>query len=190
VEAMNRRCSGLVVIIFLGLQVAPSGVASAQANDSDSPSAMVNPADVETLDGIMTALYASISGPIGQERDFARFKSLFAPDGRLQPTSARAPKGYASWTPEDYWGRNATRLAEIGFTEAEIGRQTQTFGNITHVFSSYESYRLDQGEPEGPFARGINSIQIIRHQDRFWILSLAWDSERPDNQIPAKYMGG
>ena len=60
--------------------------------------------------------------------------------------AAQAPNGYVSWTPEDYWERNSEFLANIGFTEAEVGRTTETFGNVTHVFSTYESYRLDQGD--------------------------------------------
>lgn len=149
-----------------------------------------DPADVETVDGIITALYASISGPAGEVRDQARFSSLFAPDGKLIPSSANAPGGYLYWTPEEYWERSADRLAEIGFTEAEIARVTESFGNITHVFSTYASYRQDQGDPETPFARGINSIQLLHAGGRYWILTVFWDSERPDNPIPARYLGG
>ncbi len=77
-----------------------------------------NPTDVETVDGIIAALYGSISGPVGQERDWNRFRSLFTPDGRLNPASAQAPDGYLNWTPEVYWERNAATLQQIGFTEA------------------------------------------------------------------------
>lgn len=149
-----------------------------------------DPADVESVDGIITALYASISGPRGAARDHARFASLFAPDGKLIPTSPNAPGGYLYWTPDEYWGRSAERLADMGFTEAEIARVTESFGNITHVFSTYESYRQDQGDPDTPFARGINSIQIVHANGRYWILSVFWDSEGPDNPIPARYLGG
>lgn len=150
------------------------------------------PADVETVDAIITALYDVISGPIGEERDFDRFSSLFAPDGRLIPTVGNnpdAPNGYLYWTPAEYWSRNGQALADIGFTESEIGRVTESFGNVTHVFSAYESYRLDQGEPDGPFARGINSIQLVHANGRYWILTVTWDSERPDNPIPDRYIG-
>jgi hypothetical protein len=147
------------------------------------------PADVETVDGIIAALYDVISGPMGEERDFDRFKSLFAPDGRLIPTAPNVQNGYLYWTPDEYWSRNAQALSDIGFTEAEIGRVTESFGNVTHVFSTYESYRLDQGEPDGPFARGINSIQLVRANGRYWILTVTWDSEREGNPIPERYIG-
>lgn len=43
--------------------------------------------DVKSLDGIIRALYASISGEKGVPRDWDRFRVLFAPDARLIPTS-------------------------------------------------------------------------------------------------------
>lgn len=178
---MSRRSGLPAILLTLALPILLPFGSSAQEAD---------PADVETVDGIIAALYGSISGPIGQERDFGRFRSLFAPDGRLIPTTPNAPDGYLHMTPEEYWSRSSQALSEIGFTEAEIGRVTEAFGNVTHVFSTYESYRLDQGEPDGPFARGINSIQLVHAKGRFWILSVMWDSERPDNPIPARYIGG
>lgn len=180
---MDHVRSTVTVFVFLGLLVGPAGEVAAQSAEAD-------PADVETIDGIIAALYAAISGPVGQERNHDQFMSLWAPDAKLQPTSSQAPNGYLSWSPDDYWDRNSEALVEIGFTEAEIGRTTEIFGNVTHVFSAYESYRYDQGEPDGPFSRGINSIQLVRFQERYWILSITWDSERADNQIPAKYIGG
>jgi len=151
---------------------------------------VADPADVATVDGIIAALYGSISGPAGAPRAGDRFRSLFAPDGKLVPSSAAAPGGYLYWTPDEYWSRSADRLAEIGFTEREVSRITESFGSITHVFSTYASYRGDREDPDTPFARGINSIQLLRADGRYWIMTVFWDSERPDNPIPARYLGG
>jgi hypothetical protein len=145
---------------------------------------------VGSVDGIVEALYASISGPRGQPRDRGRFESLFAPDARLIPTSADAPGGYTAMTPAEYWEQAEGPLMSMGFTEAEIGRTTETFGRVTHAFSAYESYREDQGDPDTPFARGINSIQILEAGGRYWIMTVMWDSERPGNPIPDRYIGG
>lgn len=146
--------------------------------------------DLTTVQGVTTALYASISGGVGEERSRERFMGLFAPDARLMPTNSQAPAGYMALTPEAYWERSMDMLTEMGFTEAEIARTTESFGNVTHVFSTYESYREDQGPPDGPFARGINSIQLVWHQGRYWVLSIFWDSERPGNPIPDRYLPG
>ena len=70
--------------------------------------------------------------------------------------------------------------------KVEIGRTVEEFGNIVHAFSAYESKNTPQ-DPQ-PFARGINSIQLLRGPDRWYVLSIFWDSERADNPIPAKYL--
>ena len=163
-----------------------------QAQQPDDPTPLANPADVGSIDAIMTALYDVISGPIGQDRDRPRFLSLFAEGARLIPTGRNQETGKVGlrmMSPEEYWANSSDLLKRIGFTEDEIGRTTETFGNITHTFSSYASYREDQGDPDTAFSRGINSVQLLNDDERWWIVSVFWDSERPDNPIPSRYIG-
>ena len=35
-----------------------------------------------------------------------------------------------------------------------------------------------------PFGRGINSIQLFHDGDRWWVVSVLWDNERPGNPLP------
>jgi hypothetical protein len=77
-------------------------------------------------------------------------------------------------------------LEERGFFEREIGRTTEQFGSITHVFSAYDS--RNRAEDPAPFARGINSIQLLNDGTRWWVVSIFWDSERPGQAIPPKYL--
>jgi len=144
-------------------------------------------ADVGSLDGIIAALYDVISGPAGEARDWDRFRGLFIEGARLIPTG-RGPNGvgFRVWSPDEYIEGAGSSLEDGGFFEREIGRTTESFGNITHVFSTYDSKRT-LADPE-PFARGINSIQVLDDGERFWIVSVFWDSERPDNGIPARYL--
>lgn len=145
-----------------------------------------NPFDVETVDGIIQALYASISGPAGP-RDWHRFHSLFMPGAilmnaaprpdTLPPPRALSPEGYREWA-APYFVANA-------FYEVEVARRMERFGTIAQVWSTYVSRRAPG---EQPFARGINSIQLVWHQGRWWVASIVWDSERPENPIPATYL--
>jgi hypothetical protein len=89
-------------------------------------------------------------------------------------------------TPQEYRESSGAMLEERGFYEVEIGRTVEEFGNITHAFSAYSS-RWTPEDPE-PFARGINSIQLLEGTDRWYVLSIFWDSETPQNPIPAKYI--
>ena len=145
--------------------------------------------DVATIDAIVTALYASISGPAGQARDWDRFRSLFAPGARLIPLArpANAPPVPRVLTPDDYVTRSGEFLTRYGFTEHEIARRTDSFGGIAHVFSTYEGKFQAPDAPSTP-PRGINSIQLAYDGTRWWVVTVFWDSERADNPIPEKYL--
>jgi hypothetical protein len=74
---------------------------------------------------------------------------------------------------------------KAGFYEQEIHRATERFGNIAHVWSTYES----RNQADGPvIARGINSLELFWDGTRWWIASAIWDDERPDNLIPDEYL--
>jgi hypothetical protein len=146
------------------------------------------PADVSSVDAIIAALYDVISGPAGQKRDWDRFRSLFYPGARLIP-SVHPPSGKTAalvLSPEDYIARSGPVLEQRGFFEREIGRTIEQFGAITHVFSSYDS--RNKAEDPDPFARGINSIQLLNDGRRWWVVTIFWDAERPGTTIPPKYL--
>jgi hypothetical protein len=147
-----------------------------------------NPADVESIDAILRALYDVISGPAGQHRNWDRMRSLFVPGARLIPTGRR-PDGTRSnqvWSVDQYISTVGPRLEEGGFFEREIARRAERYGNIVHAFSTYESRRV-ASDPQ-PFARGINSIQLWNDGKRWYVVTIFWEGERPDNPIPARYM--
>ena len=75
-----------------------------------------------------------------------------------------------------------------GFFEKEISREVETFGNVTHVFSTYETFRT--AEDSTPFMRGINSIQLLNDGERWWIVNIYWTGETDKNKIPKKYLKG
>lgn len=144
--------------------------------------------DVGSVDAIVAATYDVISGQKGKERDWNRFRSLFVPDGRLLPTVA-LPDGHAdvrALTVDQYVERVSSAFQANGFFERGIAQRVESFGNVVHVFTTYESRHSP--EDAKPFARGINSFQLLKDADRYWIVNICWDSERPDNPIPAKYL--
>jgi len=169
--------------LLLALLVVP-----AAAQEAPAAPAPARPADVASIDAIIAALYDVISGPAGQKRDWDRFNSLFVPGARLIPTGVASDGAvrHRVMTPADYAATSGPVLEERGFFEREIGRTTERYGNIAHVFSAYDS-KNTAADPE-PFASGINSIQLLFDGERWWVVSVFWDSERPGNGIPAKYL--
>jgi hypothetical protein len=147
-----------------------------------------NPADVASLDAIMAAVYDVISGPAGKRRDWDRFRSLFIPGARLIPTG-KSKQGIAVarvLTVEDYVERGREYLEKNGFFEREIARKVEQYGNIAHVFSTYESRH--NADDKQPFARGINSFQLLNDGKRWWVVTIYWEAETPDNPLPAQYL--
>lgn len=148
-----------------------------------------NPADVATLDAIMKAVYDVISGDAGEKRDWDRFRTLFHKDARMIP-SGKNPQtgviGARALSPEDYIKRTEPVFAKDGFHEREVARTTEIYGNIAHVFSTYEAFR--NLSDKKPFMRGINSFQLLNDGKRWWVMTIFWQAETPDNQIPKKYL--
>lgn len=144
------------------------------------------PEDVSTLDGIIKAFYETISGPQGQPRQWARDRTLYIPDMRFVSMRLRDGKPYAEiMDHQTFVERSNDFLVREGFYETEIHRVTKAFGNVTHVFSTYEMRQTPGGPVTG---RGVNSIQLYYDGKRWWIISAAWDDERPDNPIPPEFL--
>jgi len=151
------------------------------------PMIAARPEDVSTLDGIMKAFYDVISGPPGQPRQWSRDRTLYMPEIRFVAMSVNQkgrPEARIASHQQFVDVANAV-LVKDGFYEQEIHRATQRFGNIAHIWSTYES----RNTADGPIiARGINSIELFWDGTRWWIASNIWDDERPDNSIPTEYL--
>ena len=143
---------------------------------------------VQSLDTTLSTLYDVISGEKGQERDWELFKYLFHPEAKLIPTGKNKEGLHTSryMTPDDYIASSGKWLVENGFFEKEIHRSVNTFGNITQVFSTYESFKSESDA--APFMRGINSIQLLNDGKRWWVINIYWMQESENNPIPVAYL--
>ncbi|MBX2871727.1 MAG: DUF2911 domain-containing protein [Saprospiraceae bacterium] len=162
------------------------GGAVASAGNTGQSSKYVK--DVASLDNILEALYASISGEKGVLRDWDRFRNLFIKEARLMP-SGKNQEGkvtYQIMTPDEYVSRSGKWLEENGFHEVEISREVVEYGSLVHVFSTYESYRSKADDK--PFARGINSIQLMNDGDRWWVVQIYWLGETEKMPLPTEYL--
>ncbi len=55
----------------------------ARAQETGLAAGPANPADLASVDAIITAVYEAISDAAGEERNWDRFRSLFIPEARL-----------------------------------------------------------------------------------------------------------
>ena len=189
---MNFRLFVLIAIagtVMTTRGQTPSPTPATQPAPAQTPAAPppANPADVATIDSTIAALYDVISGPAGK-RNWDRFRSLFLPGARLIPTGPRqtGEVGARVLTVEDYVQRAGGRFEKEAFFEREVARRTETFGNIAHLFSTYESRHAK--DDAKPFQRGINSIQLMNDRKRWWVVTIFWQGEDEKNPLPEEYL--
>lgn len=181
-----------VLFMLAALSLSPLASAAAQHRTAQlaaaAPAPAADPGDVVSVDAIVRALYSVISGPMGKPRDWNRFRSLFLRGAKLIATAPRpdGTSGLRVFDVEGYVQSVDPYFVKNGFFEREVARRMDRFGNVAHLFSTYESRHAP--EDRQPFTRGINSIQLIRDEGRWWLVTVVWDSERPDNPLPTQYL--
>ena len=147
--------------------------------------------DTATIDSTIDAIYRVISFRPGGRPDWDGLRSLFLPGGHLVPPKREGDRHVPVLSVEEFiaWADEvfaASGSGETGFDERDTHRVTEQFGNVAHVFSTYESRAAP--EDAEPTQRGINSIQLARDGGRWWVVTIFWDAEREDNPIPARYL--
>ncbi|MBS1747894.1 MAG: hypothetical protein JST21_17160 [Bacteroidetes bacterium] len=174
---MKQRFLIFFILVFT------TGKVFSQNHDTDTS------ANLNTVDGIIQTLYGVISGPAGQERNWETFKNLFSTDARMYIAvpGKNNSSTLTSITPDDYIERNKTRLSDIGFNESELYRIVNTYGAGTQVFSTYETHFTNRnGEEE--ITKGINNIQLFFNGDRYYIVSIFWDGNAKNIDVPDRYL--
>ncbi len=180
-KVISNKLKTIVLAFVFAIGVSTTATAGEAEAAPAAPAA--DPADVESIDAIMAAVYDVISGPAGEARDWDRFRSLFIDGARLIPVS---PDGATVLSTEDFIERVKDNFVDDGFVEIEIGRKAERYGDIVHLFSAYEGRR--KADDAEPFLRGINSFQLLHHDNRWWVVTIYWQPENEDRPIPEEYL--
>jgi hypothetical protein len=139
--------------------------------------------DVASPEAIVGAAYGFISGPKGP-RNWDRFRSLCLPGMRItraQVDPEAGKSGITIWSVEEFLAYGKPILESTDFYESALVNRTHRFGHMAEVFSSYASRSTPDGKP---FARGINTWELVSDGTRWWIAGLAWDEERKGLALP------
>jgi len=148
-------------------------------------------ADTATPESIVAATYASIEREPGGDFDWDRFRNLFLPEARLIPNTEQRRGSFDVITPEDFieWAAAVTTIGgpdDRGSAESGVHNVIEEYGDIAHVFSTYEKHYYGETEILG---RGINSFQLVKNGGRWWIVGIVWDEDYAAGEIPARYTG-
>ena len=149
------------------------------------------PSDVESPEAIVEAAYAVIARAPGEAFDWDRFRALFLPEARMISNTEQRQGSFDVLTPEEFiaWVDGATPPpgsdSDQGFQEEQIASQIVRYGDIAHVFSTYQKHFWGSDEILG---RGINSFQLVWNDGRWWIAGIVWDEEDGAGPIPEEYL--
>lgn len=122
-------------------------------------------------------LYEIVSTP-GPDRDWEAERALYHPDARLVRTGLNNDgSSFAKVMSFDEFIENADEmLANVEFSELEIGHDARIFGNVAQVASIYE--KSLKSETEEIHGRGINFFNLVYDGSNWLIMSVVWDNER------------
>ena len=141
-----------------------------EPNESDS-------CDQRELDALMQAFYEVISFEEGGAPDWDCMADLFSKHARITRVTPEA----IDYLDLSSFRAMAEELLEVGaftsFFERELDRRMDRFGEVIHVASAYET-RTSPGAVDY-LERGVNSLQLIREDGSWKIVSLCWDINAP-----------
>lgn len=138
--------------------------------------------DVSTISGLIDATYDVVSGLKGEQRQWERDASLHHPKAIYSYKDSDGSQ--LTISVNDFHKETEELVMETDFIEYEINREVRVFGNIAQVWSTYETKLKIDGPVE---RRGINSIQLIYENNRWWIISWVFDKETEGNRIPKSF---
>lgn len=169
-KKMQRKI--IILFLFLCLQF----TVHAQVEDKRT----------QTIEGTVNGVLDIISGEVGEERDWDAFRNLFTPTAQMIVMNPKAPphSQIMAMNIEEFIRYIGPMYAKDGFLEIETGITINEFNGIANVFQSYEAKNLKGTYEE----KGINSLQLVYNQDRWWIVSVTWTNEDDKNPIPNKFL--
>lgn len=123
--------------------------------------------DTKTIDALMRASYEVVSGEKGAKRQWERDNYLHHPKA-VYSYFDKKKQEQVVMTLQEFHKETDDMVFNTAFYENEINREVRIFGNIAHVWSTYETRLVKGGKVE---RRGINSIQLIFEHNRWYIIS-------------------
>ena len=148
------------------------------------------PGDVSTVEGVVEALYRSVSFEAGGAPDWQLLRSLMLP-GAVLAQPVRGGEEVELLTVDEFIDRftrelEGSPLQGSGFRETIARTEITRFGRTAHSRVVFES-RTD-GSSATSLGRGVESIQLVLTGGRWWIASIATELEQPGQPIPESFV--
>ena len=141
---------------------------------------------VQSLDTTVKTLYSIISGPENKERNWELFKFLFKEDAEItltitESSSDNKKKYYLKI--DEYINTYGKWLKENAIYTKETQRSISTFRHMNSVSSTYQ-YNYSNGINY----QGLNYINLLKENNRWYISNLKWNQEVSDSNLLKEFL--
>ena len=142
--------------------------------------------ELQTPEGVVRELYHLVCVDVGQTTDWEQVQNLYLPQAVIvlrvskDKTQVFDVQGWI----DDFvaWDEKA-RVKERGFYEKIVTMKPRVFRDIANVRVLYEAAIKDSDHPP---TRGVDSIELVKKDGRWWIAAITNDLVNKDNPAPAE----
>jgi len=138
----------------------------------------------DTAESVVRELYRLVTIEKGQETDWEQVRNLFLPQAvvvlRVSKDASQV-FDVQGWI-DDFvaWDLKA-KVKDTGFSEKIVTLKPRVFRDIANVFVLYEASITGADRPP---TRGVDSIELVKKDGRWWIAAITNDLINADNPVP------
>ena len=142
--------------------------------------------ELEAIDEVITQVFEAICFTEDEGPNMHRMTELFVKEGLLINYNEEEPL----ILPVEQFIKHFEQMAADGIIpsleDKELRHETRVYDRVAHRFSFYEA-RFKANE--APFARGVNSIQLIKTEHGWKLTSMAWNDDNREDGFFDRVMG-
>jgi hypothetical protein len=139
----------------------------------------VTDTDLDDILALCPRLYDAVGWNPDKAPDWETFRACCHPAATLAALSSGAASPISVEMFVTAMNEQRASGALSDFSETEIARHVEAFGNVAGVRSSFVA------EMNGESRKGVTFAHIVRHEGRWVILSAIWDNEADGKNMPA-----
>jgi hypothetical protein len=140
----------------------------------------------DTAVDVVRELYRLVTIEKGQVTDWEQVRGLFLPQAvivlRVSKTESQV-FDVQGWIDDFVAWNNKAKVVETGFSEKIVTLKPRVFRDIANVFVLYEASITGSTRPP---TKGVDSIELIRKDGRWWIAAITNDLPNAENPLPAE----
>ena len=140
---------------------------------------------LQSPEGVVNELYRLVCVPVGGGTDWNAVRNLFIPEAVVVlrvSKDASSTFTLQGWIDDFVAFNTKAKSSERGFEEKIVRMSPMVFRDIAHVLVLYEARMLDWTRPA---SRGVDSIELIRRDGRWWIAAITNDLPDEEHPVPA-----